>query len=329
MHYFLRFAQPTVFYWLIPLFLLVLIYRFFLYSAPRYRYSMASFIKKSGFSYSATYKKVFFTIRLVSLIGLILLIAKPQLVDTRSRITVEGIDILLVLDISGSMQYLDHSDDNRSRLAIAQEEAIRFIEKRIDDQIGLVIFAKDALSRVPLTLDKKLLKQVVQDLKIGIIDPDGTMLSTAIVTAANRLRHAKAKSKIMILLTDGAPSEGDLSPSIAIELAKKLGIKIYTIGIGSEEGSFFMHPFYGYIQTPKINKELLNKIARETGGQSFMAHNAIDMRAIYDTINSLEKTTYETPVFNKYYDIFMPVVIGLILLLILELLFSTFIWFGI
>jgi len=155
------------------------------------------------------------------------------------------------------------------------------------------------------------------------------MLCIALISAINRLKHAKAKSKIIIILTDGTPSEGDLSPDIAIDAAKKLGIKIYTIGIGSEENDMLMHPLYGLIQKPKVNRELLIRIAHETNGKFFMAQNAADMRSVYDTIDSLEKTVYETSVFNKQYDIFIPVVILLLGLLVIELFLSTFIWFGI
>lgn len=329
MNYLLRFAQPWMIYWLLPVLLIALVLRLFWHKFTIYRYSLASLISKSGFTYSPTYRKVFFIFRLICLLLLIFLILKPQLVDMRSRVNIEGIDMILALDVSGSMQYQDYSDDERSRIEVAKDEAIRFIQKRTDDAIGLVIFAKDSLSRVPLTLDKKLLQQIVKDTHIGIIDYDGTMLSTAIMTAANRLKQAKAQSKIIILLTDGAPSEGDISPDIAIETAKKLGIKIYTIGIGSDEDQYIRHPFYGLIAKPKVNKELLTKIAQNTGGKFFMAHNAADMRAVYDTIDALEKTTYETVLFNKHYDIFLPFVIIIIILLLGELLLSTFIWFGI
>lgn len=329
MDYQLHCAQAWIFYYTIPFFLMILLIRLFWHKIPYYRYSLAGTLQKSGFSFPPTYRKVFFALRIVVLVLLLFLLAKPQIVDTRSRIRVEGIDMVLVLDVSGSMQYQDYSDDNRSRLDVAKDEAIHFIQKRVDDAIGLVIFAKDAVSRVPLTLDKKLLQQVVHDTVIGVIDHDGTMLSTALMSAINRLKHAKASSKIIIILTDGTPSEGDLSPDIAIDAAKKLGIKIYTIGIGSEENDMLMHPLYGLIQKPKVNKELLVRIAQATNGKFFMAQNAADMRAVYDTIDSLEKTVYETSAYNKYYDIFIPIVLFVMGIMMAELFFSTFIWFGI
>jgi len=143
-----------------------------------------------------------------------------------------------------------------------------------------VIFAKDAVSRIPLTLDKKIINNLIGSLYIGILDPDGTVLSTAIITAANRLKKSDAKSKIMIVLTDGAPSETDVDPALAIELAQKLGIKIYTVGIGSDDDQLIMHPVLGMIAKPRINKALLTKIAHQTGGKFFLARNSKDMRTI-------------------------------------------------
>ena len=154
------------------------------------------------------------------------------------------------------------------------------------------------------------------------------MLITGIVTAANRLKHSQAKSKVMIVLTDGEPSEGDMDPSVGIDVAKKLGIKIYTVGIGSEQEQVFMHPMYGVVAKPKVNKELLTKIANETGGYYFLARNAGDMRRIYDKIDSLEKTEHEVPMFSLYYDLLMPFVAVIMGLLFCELFFSTYVWFG-
>jgi len=210
---------------------------------------------------------------------------------------------------------------------VAKSEAIRFIEKRHADAIGLVLFGKDTVSRCPITFDKQMLQNVVDELKIGVIDADGTMLITGIVTAANRLKHSESKSKVMIVLTDGEPSEGDMDPSIGIDVAKKLGIKIYTVGIGSEQDQVFMHPLYGIVTKHKVNKDLLTKIAHQTGGHYFLARNAGDMRRIYDTIDGLEKTKHEVPMFSLYYDLMIPFVAVIMILLLGELFFSTYVWF--
>lgn len=328
-NYFLRFAQLPFLYVLIPLILVIIFFRYYWHKPTVYTYSLGTTMQKHGVASYHPYKKIFFWLRAFVLLILALLIAKPQLVDSRSKVTIEGIDIVLVLDVSGSMQFQDYADDDRSRVDVAKQEAVRFIEKRSNDAIGLVIFGKDAVSRCPLTFDKHMLRSVVHELKIGTIDPDGTMLITAMVTAANRLKHSHAKSKVMIVLTDGEPSDGDMDPKVAVEVAKRLGIKMYTVGIGSEDDEVFMHPLFGLVAKPKVNKTLLMHIARETGGQFFMARNAQDMRRIYDTIDTLEKTEHAVPIFSKFYDIFMPFVGMLMGIMVLEVVLSTFIWFAI
>jgi Ca-activated chloride channel family protein len=308
--------------------IIIIMLRKKLYKTPLYRYSLVTTLKQNNALVSHPHRIIIYSIRLLTLCVLAIVISKLQLVDSRSKVPVQGIDIVLVLDVSGSMQFQDYADDSRSRFDVAKAEAIHFIEKRDHDALGLVLFGKDTLSRCPITSDKQLLKQVVEELKLGVIDSDGTMLITGMVTAANRLKHSYSQSKVMIVLTDGEPSEGDMDPSIGIDIAKKLGIKIYTVGIGSEEEVVFMHPLYGLVAKPKVNKKLLTKIARETGGQYFMAHSAADMRRIYDTIDSLEKTEHEVPLFSVYYDMINPFVIIILALLFIELLLSTFVWFA-
>lgn len=295
----------------------------------RYRYSIGSRAMHEGQASRHPYQKIFYLIRLFSLAILAFLIGKPQLVDSRSNMLVEGIDIMLVLDASGSMQHQDYSDDRRSRFDVAKEEAIRFIKKRTNDALGLVVFGADAVSRCPLTLDKKILTELVNNMRIGDINPDGTMLATAMITAVNRLKSSSARSKVMILLTDGEPSDGDMNPAAACEIAKKFKIKVYTVGIGSDRDELMMHPIFGPIPKPKVNTALLEKIARETGGKSFMAHNAQDMRSIYDTIDQLEKTEHETPLYSRYFDIFSPFALGVLIAAAMQVILSSSVWFSI
>jgi Ca-activated chloride channel homolog len=326
-YFFIRCAQP----WLSIIFLsvipLIMIARRLLRKPVIYRYSLGSTLKKKNII-SHFHKKAFYFLRFLILLLLALVVAKWQLVDSRSKIPVSGIDIVLVLDASGSMQFRDYDDDQRSRFDVAKAEAIRFIEKRDQDALGLVLFGKDTMSRCPITFDKQLLKDVVEELKIGFIDSDGTMLITGIVTAANRLKSSQSKSKVMIVLTDGEPSEGDMDPSVGIDIAKKLGIKIYTVGIGNEQEQMIMHPFYGVMAKPKVNKDLLTKIASQTGGYYFLARNASDMRRIYDKIDALEKTEHEVPMFSLYYDLLTPFIAIIIGLIFCELFLSTYVWFG-
>lgn len=327
MDYFIRLAQLDTLWWTIPALIAAVIARYYA-KTPFYKYPLARNLAQAGYSKAPSHKRVFAVIKILTLMILAFLIAKPQLVDSRSSITIDGIDIMIVLDASASMQFQDYDDDQRSRFQVAKDEAMRFVDKRTDDAVGLVLFGKDALSRIPLTMDKKLINTIISNLELGFIDPDGTVLSTAIISGANRLKNSNAKSKVMIVLTDGAPSENDTDPALAIELAQKLGLKIYTIGIGSDEDQYVMHPFMGLIPKPKINRPLLVKIAQDTGGKFFLARNSKDMRAVYDTIDSLERTSRQTSLYNKYYDIFIPGVTLIIFLMLLELLLSATIWFG-
>jgi len=328
MQYSLRLAQPWVLLWLVPLFVIVFLVRWWWHYRAYYRYSMAQSLADAGYAVGNWHEYYFTGNRIVVLALLALLCAKPQWVDIQSSVSVEGIDIMLVLDVSGSMQFQDYDDDRRMRLEVAKDEAIRFIEKRTNDAIGLVLFGQGALSRVPLTADKNLLKTVVKELNFGLINPDGTLLSTALVTAANRLKSSRAASKVIIALTDGEPSEGDLDPSVALEIAKKLGIRIYTVGIGSDQDRTMYDPLRGLVRAPKINAQLLNRFAQETGGKFFVARNAKDMRTIYQTIDQLEKTKLEVPIFSNYYDMFIPIIIAIAVLLFIELILASWWWFG-
>ncbi len=326
----LRFAYPMVLYAGIPVLLLFALLRLKMHRTIRYIYPRSAQLENHGMSSAHPYQKILYSIRFLMLALLVLLMAKPQWVDERSKVTVEGIDMVLVLDISGSMSMPHHSKDNRSRIDVAKEEAIRFIQKRTNDAIGVVVFGKDALSRCPLTVDKEVLERIIGDISIGLVDPEGTVLSQSVLTAANRLRHSKAKSKIMILLTDGAPSEHDITPEVAIQAAKQLGIKIYTIGIGDDQEVMIQHPLFGMVPVKTtLNKPLLSSLSRETGGKFFEAKNGDDMRAIYDEIDALEKTEIEAPIFTLYYDWFLPLVWAALALVIIELLLKTFVWFGV
>ncbi len=327
MNYFVRFAWLPAAGILLAVLACVVLVRMWR-KKTKYRYSLGASLKRASLASTHPHKKIFWTLRFLTLVILALLIAKPQIVDSRSNIQVDGIDIVLVLDASGSMTLNDLEGDDRSRFEIAKHEAIRFVQRRDNDAIGLVVFANDALSRCPITSDKNIVCNMIRELQIGDIDDRGTLLATSMVTAANRLKHSRAKSKVMILLTDGEPSPNDMNSETAIEIAQKLGIKVYTIGVGSDQESYILHPFYGRVPKPKVNAQLLTEIAQKTGGQFFMAYQAADMRKIYETIDQLERTKHETTVFSKYYDLFAPVTLALMGFISIELLLSTFTWFS-
>ncbi len=328
--YFFRFEQPWLFVISLGIVGAAMLWRWARYKPILFRYSLGSQLIADKKVSSHPYAKLLYLFRVLIFLTLAFLTGKPQLVDSRSNIIVEGIDIVLTLDASGSMQLQDYSDDERSRFDIAKDEAIRFIGKRPNDAIGLVIFGKAALCRCPVTMDKKILTELIENLSLGDIDPEATMLSTALITAINRLKSSSVQSKVIILLTDGEPSPGDVDPQAAIEIARKFGIKIYTIGIGSDKDETMFHPFFGgIIQKPKVNAALLKEIARKTGGTFFMAQNDRDMRTIYDTIDRLERTRHESPLYSRYFDIYGWLALAVILVLLLEQLLASTFWFGI
>ncbi len=288
-----------------------------------YEYSLASTLASQRMTSAHPYEKILTIMRLVTLALLVFLTGKPQKIDERSKAPVEGIDIILALDVSESMQHQDFEEDQRSRFQIAQDEAIRFVNARPHDAIGLVLFGKDVLPRCPLTYDKKMLVEIIRDTRVGVIDPRSTVIARALVTAANRLKHSTAKSKIIILLTDGAPQQ-DIDPNIAIAIARQLGIKIYTVGIGNDK-PVQLNPFF---MVPSVDQELLGAIAQKTGGQFFLAKNPGDMRKIYDTIDTLEKTATQAPVYTRYHDIYFPFLLFALGLCIGEIFMRATMWFG-
>lgn len=326
-----QFAQP---WWLLygaGFVAIALFLRWFWYKPTIYVYPLTQFIKDKKLSSSSLSTKFFFWIRIILFSLIVFLLGKPQYVDSKSKINVQGIDIVLALDMSGSMCCMDDLDDKRSRLQVAKQEALHFVEQRTNDAIGLVLFGRYALVRCPLTLDKTVLKEIISDLELGKPSEDmqkDTMLSQGLITAIRRLQHSKAKSKIVVLLTDGAPSTGDLNPKDAIQIAKELGVKIYTIGIGGTQGGYVQDPIFGLQQiSSPLNKELLDRIAKETGGQFFEAKKPQDLKKIYQIIDTLEKQTYQTELYAKYHDYFMPFLWIMISLILCELFMATWVWF--
>jgi len=329
MNWSIRFAYFELLYCLVPLLLVIAWYRLNYYQQPIYCFPFThKIIEKVGIK--ANWRnRFFFVTRFLIILALVLLIARPQKVDQHSKVIVEGIDIMMVLDVSGSMQLFDDPYDKKQRIEIAKEEAINFIKKRNDDPIGLVFFGREAVSRCPLTLDKSVLINIIQDIQLGVIDHDGTVISKALITALHRLKKSQAVSKIIILLTDGEPTSGDLHPDDVVTLAQQYGVKIYTIGIGGQYGGLYEHPAYGIRQAGvPINLKLLEKFSQATAGRSFVASNQQELNEIYATINQLEKTEHETDVYHNYYDIFIPFLWIVLVFFVCELFCLTFVWFA-
>jgi Ca-activated chloride channel family protein len=239
---------------------------------------------------------------------------------------------MITLDVSGSMQCFDNLQNRQQRIDVAKKEAARFIKKRLNDQIGIVIFGADAISRCPLTLDKNILQHIIHQTKLGIVNTSGTSLGTGIATAINKLKNSKAKNKIIILLTDGRPTPNteQISVETAIKLAKEYKVKIYTIGIGNKNGGY-INTSFGFVEKipDSIDEGLLQKIASQTNGKFFRASSPVEMKKIYDTIDKLEKTKYQTQMFSKYYEAFASFFWGPTILLITELIIKIFLFKGI
>ena len=268
-------------------------------------------------------------LRSVALGAWIIAAAGPQTAVAPSEITTEGIAIIVVVDVSSSMLAEDFAPSNR--LDVAKEQSIAFIRARSSDRIGLVAFAGEALTRVPVTVDYAVLERAVLDLRVGELD-DGTAIGTAIATAANRLRRVEGKSKVMVLMTDGENNRGRIDPRTAAEAAERVGVRIYTIGIGTEgEARTPIGTGIGgrvrYQTLPvRIDEELLRDIADRTGGRYFRATDAEALRNIFQQIDQLEKTPVQTTRFTQHNESYrIPLLIGLAALAFELVIGATFV----
>jgi Ca-activated chloride channel family protein len=261
-----------------------------------------------------------YAFRLLAIVLLILALARPQTSLSRQDISVEGIDLVIALDISGSMLAMDFKPD---RLEAAKDLAIEFIDGRPNDRIGLVIFSGETFTQCPLTTDHPVLKNLFRDIHSGMIE-DGTAIGDGLATAVNRLRGSKAVSKVIILLTDGVSNMGSVDPRSAAEIAKLYGIRIYTIGIGSMgQAPYPVQTPFG-MQTQmmevKIDESLLMEIAKGTDGKYFRATNNAKLRAIYQEIDKMEKSKIDVTEFRKKKEEFLPLVLIAFIIIGLEML---------
>ncbi|PVW15274.1 vWA domain-containing protein [Marixanthomonas spongiae] len=279
---------------------------------------------KSGKNWLAKLKPLLFVLRLLALAAIIVALARPRTVDESTRVKkTKGIDIVMAMDVSASMLARDLKPN---RLEALKTVASRFIKARPNDRIGLVEYAGESFTKTPLTSDKTVVLSSLKDMKYNTVIEGGTAIGMGLGTAVNRLKESRAKSKVIILLTDGVNNSGFIDPKIASELAAEFGIKVYTIGLGSNglamspiglrpDGSFQ----YGSIQV-EIDEELLKEIAKTTGGQYFRATSTTKLNEIYDEINKLEKTDIEEFKYTNYEEMFRPLVLLALGLLLLELL---------
>lgn len=237
----------------------------------------------------------------VALILMTVALARPVRIDRTVLPPAEGIDIILLMDVSASMQKQDFYP---SRFIAAQQTAARFIDKRLSDRIGAVAFAKSAMLQAPLTLDHDALQEYISSLYLGIVDPNYTAIGDALGVAANHLKDSKAKSKVIILLTDGDSNAGTIEPLMAAKAAAAYGIRVYTVGTASAPGS---NPYSS--QADEINEGLMMEIAQLTGGKYFRANNESELAKIYDIINELEKTEFSPSSTVSRTDYFQPILL--------------------
>lgn len=257
--------------------------------------------------------------KFVTSAGLILLIvalARPQLMENNAPIQESGIDIAVVLDVSGSMQSVDFEP---SRLAVALDTIDNFIRQRPQDRISLVIFAGTAYTRIPLTLDHNIIMESLKEVSTDSVNEDGTAIGMAISVGLNRLKKSDASSKIILLVTDGDNNAGAISPEAATDLAKDLGIKIYTIGVGSDKTIIPARVLGRIIYQQAeggLNEELLKYIADTTGGQYYRARDPKALNAVFENINQLEKTEFDQDYFRQYTELaFLFIKMGILLLI--------------
>jgi Ca-activated chloride channel family protein len=261
-------------------------------------------------------------------------LARPQFTESETQVKASGIDIVVALDLSGSMESEDFQLRGRqvNRLEIAKDVLKKFIERRPNDRIGVVAFAGRAYVASPLTLDHDFLLENVDRLNLHTIE-DGTAIGSALIASVNRLRELKSKSKIVILMTDGQNTAGKVPPLTAAEAAQALGVKVYAIGVGTRGMAPFpvgRNPFTGRTEyrpvKVDIDEETLKQIADKTGGRYYRADSADTLRAIYDEIDRFEKTEAEVKKYVRVDELFHWAVVPGLALLLLEILLGNTIW---
>lgn len=266
-----------------------------------------------------------FLFRCLAVAALVIALARPQSKHSWQDVRTEGIDIVLAVDISASMLAKDLKPD---RLEASKAVATKFIENRPDDRIGLVIFSGESFTQCPLTTDHTVLKNLFGSVKTGMVQ-DGTAIGMGLATAVSRLKDSKAKSKVVILLTDGVNNSGSIAPELAADLARPFGIRIYTIGVGTKGMAYSpvgIYPngqyAYDYVKVD-IDEPVLKKISAATGGKYFRATDNAKLKAIYSEIDKMEKSIIEEKQYSRKAELFHPLAIGAFILLLLEFLLKN------
>ena len=319
-----EFVNPQLF-WLILLLPLLLLWFFW---KRKQQTAVLKISSLKGFDTSknwlAKLRPLLFVLRLIALALIIVAMARPRTIDESTRIkTTKGIDIVIAIDVSASMLARDLKPNRLEALKVV---ASKFIQARPNDRLGLVEYAGESYTKTPLTSDKNIVLSSLKSIKYNTTITGGTAIGMGLATSVNRLKESRAKGKVIILLTDGVNNSGFIDPKIASELAVEFGIKVYTIGIGSNgmalspigilpNGTFQ----YGNIQV-EIDEGLLKQIAKTTGGKYFRATSNSKLEDIYEEINKLEKTEIEEIKYKSYDELFRPLVLAAFGLIFFELL---------
>ncbi|MGC4056777.1 MAG: VWA domain-containing protein [Chitinophagaceae bacterium] len=301
----LAFAQPWFFLLLILLPLLIWWDVRKSASRPAFRMTTLSGLKQMKPSWKVRMRPVLIVLRSLAFIGLVIALARPQSSNTTESIESDGIDIVLSLDVSGSMLA---EDLKPNRIDAAKAVAARFIDKRPGDRIGLVIFSGESFTQCPITIDHTVVKSQLDGVESGML-ADGTAIGMGLATAVDRLRNSKAKSKVVILLTDGVNNTGLIDPNTALEIAKALKVRVYCIGVGTRGEAPYPVPLPGggvqkQMVPVEIDEALLRTIATQTGGKYFRATNNASLTGIYDEIDQMEKSKAQVNSFKHFTDLF-------------------------
>lgn len=282
-------------------------------------------VKNSGKTFKTTLRHIQHMFRLLAITAVIIALARPQSSSSDKQVNVEGIDIMLAIDISGSMLA---EDLKPNRIEAAKEVAADFITKRPNDRIGLIAYSGVAFTQCPLTIDHVVLQTMLSNLKNNMV-ADGTAIGDGLGLAVERIRHSEAISKVVILLTDGINNMGYIDPAMAAQIASEFGVRIYTIGVGKKGKAPypFRTPFgvqYDYVDV-EIDEPLLQNIAEMSGGKYFRAEDNRSLKEIYDEIDIMERTKIEVAYFTHHTENFHVFILFALCLFLIEMLFKY--WF--
>lgn len=293
---------------------------------PHLRVSTSVPWLKGGTSVMALLRHVPFILRTAALVLIVIAIARPRSSEQIEKVDTEGIDIVLAMDVSTSMLARDLTPD---RISASKDIAIEFISQRPSDRMGIVVFAGESFTQCPLTTDRATLINLMKEVQTDLIE-DGTAIGNGLATAVARMKDSDAKSRVVILLTDGVNNRGEVSPQMAAEIAKTYGVRVYTIGVGTDNETApypVMTPWGVEVQNVRveIDEKLLSQVAESTGGKYFRATDNTKLAEIYSEINKMEKVRTTVDSFPVYKELFGKFALLALLAIMLELVFNWFI----